>query len=353
MSARRGNLIFALLIPGCSTFTVSAKPALFHQTHGNGWLRGGTAAAASAPSTEEVDLDARYAAIKAALPQQRANYAAWLDSGAVDGAALAAACNSLGLELDLAGGQISYGATGAERGGDGTGRPALCYDLLYVRHGKTTGNTEPRVYQGYVDEPSNALNEIGLGQAEEAADKLDALNLSPDLVILSPLSRASETGKAYLKRHPELDKVTETWELKHEMAFGSWDNVMVKDLPDDAIAHLFYLDQNAVVKAEGPYPGPVPGGRTTPVPIENFVDVLVRMESLLLEVDQRMRPLADAREPGAPPPLVMMYGHSMAGAAIGVLTGTGKQVDGESFLGFDGKYILPNATPVFLHKASP
>ena len=31
--------------------------------------------------------------------------------------------------------------------------------------------------------------------------------------------------------------------------------------------------------------------------------------------------------------------------------GNGKQVDGESYLGFDGKYIMPNATPVYLHKA--
>ena len=55
---------------------------------------------------------------------------------------------------------------GAEGGG------SLSYDLMYVRHGKTTGNTEPRVYQGYVDEPSNALNEVGLQQAEDAADKV-------------------------------------------------------------------------------------------------------------------------------------------------------------------------------------
>jgi hypothetical protein len=45
-----------------------------------------------------------------------------------------------------------------------------------------------------------------------------------------------------------------------------------------------------------------------------------------------------------------MYGHSMAGAAISVLTGNGKQVDGRSCLGFDGKYIMPNATPVFLER---
>ena len=41
----------------------------------------------------------------------------------------------------------------------------------------------------------------------------------------------------------------------------------------------------------------------------------------------------------------------MAGAALGVLTGNGKVVDGQTYLGFDGKYILPNATPVYLHKA--
>jgi len=28
----------------------------------------------------------------------------------------------------------------------------------------------------------------------------------------------------------------------------------------------------------------------------------------------------------------------------------GQVVDGEKFLGFDGKYILPNATPVYLYK---
>ena len=51
-------------------------------------------------------------------------------------------------------------------------------------------------------------------------------------------------------------------------------------------------------------------------------------------------------------PLVIMYGHSMAGAALQILTGNGKVVEGKTYLGFDGKYILPNAQPVFLHKAS-
>ena len=80
---------------------------------------------------------------------------------------------------------------------------------------------------------------------------------------------------------------------------------------------------------------------------------MVRMEKLLLDVEARVGAIAaERRAAGASePPLVLMYGHSMAGAAIGVLTGEGKVVDGESYLGFDGKYILPNATPVFLHRA--
>mmetsp|Transcript_18127 Transcript_18127/g.33205 ORF Transcript_18127/g.33205 Transcript_18127/m.33205 type:complete len:315 (-) Transcript_18127:182-1126(-) len=307
-------------------------------------------------------LDERYAAIKAAQPSQTVNYAAWVSS--IDGASLVAAAASLGLELDLASGHISYAA-----GGSPLPTPALCFDLMYVRHGKTTGNTEPRVYQGYVDEPSNALNEVGLGQAEEAADKLDALELKPDLVILSPLSRAKDTGTAFLKRHSELEAVTEVWDSSHEMAFGDWDNAMVKDLTDDSIAHLFYLDQNAVVKSSEPYEPPAgskdesAAKRQKPVPVENFVEVLVRMRKVLDDVNARVEKLVAERAaasegPAAEPtkrPLVLMYGHSMAGAAVGVLTGNGKVVDGEKFLGFDGKYILPNATPVFLHRvgASP
>jgi hypothetical protein len=120
-------------------------------------------------------LEARYGAIKLAQPQQQAKYADWITSGAVDAATLSEACSKLGLNLDVAGGQISYkdGLASARFGG-GPGGGKLSYDLMYVRHGKTTGNTEPRVYQGYVDEPSNALNEIGLAQAEEAADKVRA-----------------------------------------------------------------------------------------------------------------------------------------------------------------------------------
>ena len=61
----------------------------------------------------------------------------------------------------------------------------------------------------------------------------------------------------------------------------------------------------------------------------------------------------DIHVKGDESPLVLMYGHSMAGAALGILTGNGKRVDGADppCLGFDGGYILPNAQPVLLYTA--
>ena len=220
----------------------------------------------------------------------------------------------------------------------------LSFDLIYCRHGKTAGNTEPRVYQGYVDEPENALNEVGLGQAQDAADQLDALGVAPDLVVLSPLQRAAETGRAFTRRHPELDAKTEVWEETAEMRFGAWDNVQVKDLGSENICHLFYLAQNAVVRADAPYVRPADGATFEP---ESFVEVLTRMRGVLGKLEARMAPLAAAE---GRRPLVVMYGHSMCGAAISILTGNGKVVDGQKYLGFDGKYIMPNATPVWLHR---
>merc|ERR1711920_1203259 len=102
--------------------------------------------------------------------------------------------------------------------------------------------------------------------------------------------------------------------------------------------HLFYLQQNALVKSIDPYVSPE--GKSFQG--ENFVEMLVRAHHLLQKINARFTGTEEKR------PLVIMYGHSMAGAALSVLTGMGKRVDGESFLGFDGKCILPNAKPVYL-----
>jgi len=285
----------------------------------------------------DTSLEQIYVDIEAAYPRQREAYQAFLSS--VDGPALTSRAATLGLALDVPGGQVAYASDFEDK------RQKLCFDLIYCRHGKTTGNTEPRVYQGFVDEPQNALNEIGIEQANEAADKLDALSLEPDLIVLSPLARAADTGLAYVRRHPELDARTERWDEAAEMRFGSWDNVKVKDMPYDHICHLFYLEQNAVVMAAEPYTAP----DGSIYDAENFIDVCERQHAMLVKLNERMAPIA--AEKGSPP-LAVIYGHSMAGAALSVLTGNGKVVDGQAYLGFDGKYIMPNATPVYLHKAT-
>eukprot|EP00968_Pinguiococcus_pyrenoidosus_P013224 scaffold1197_cov228-Pinguiococcus_pyrenoidosus.AAC.10 len=294
-------------------------------------------AAESTPLSEEQKaLEERYAVIKAAVATQEQNYQAFLaEQGKGWGKMMEEKAASLGLKVDLATGHISYADDFPEK------KLKLNFDLMYCRHGKTTGNTEPRVYQGFVDEPKNALNDVGKGQAQAAADKLDALGLSPDLVILSPLSRASDTGRAFLDRHPELSDKIESWFDSAEMKFGGWDNVRVCDLDESSIGHLFYLNQNTVVKSFEPYVNPETGEK---VDGENFVECLVRMREVLEKINARFDADAEKR------PLVLMYGHSMAGAALSINVGIGKTVDGSSHLGFDGKYIMPNATPVFLHR---
>ena len=124
-------------------------------------------------------------------------------------------------------------------------------------------------------------------------------------------------------------------------------HTQVKDMPTDSICHLFYLGQNAVVKSSGLYIDPA-SGKT--VPGENFVEVLHRTRAMLTTLAETVGKLP-SRSDGKPKQ-VIIYGHSMAGAALSVLTGNGKQVDGKSYLGFDGKYIMPNATPVKLVDAA-
>ena len=87
------------------------------------------------------------------------------------------------------------------------------------------------------------------------------------------------------------------------MRFGAWDNVMVKDLAEDNICHLFYLEQNAVVRPAEPYVNPADGVRYDG---ESFVQVLSRMQAVLVRLNERVA--------AAPPaaagvrPLVVMYG---------------------------------------------
>ena len=69
---------------------------------------------------------------------------------------------------------------------------------------------------------------------------------------------------------------------------------------------LFYLTQNAVVKTFEPYVRP---SDSTAFAAENFVEMATRMQGMLRKLNEKMKPVAQAK--GAAP-LVIMYGHSMA-----------------------------------------
>lgn len=118
-------------------------------------------------------------------------------------------------------------------------------------------------------------------------------------------------------------------------------------MTDDDFCHLFYLDQNVLVKA--PEPHFDRSGKAYEA--ENFVDLLIRVGQFLKEIDQEpevKKCIADGRRAK-----VLIYGHSMAGAAISTLLGHGKVFDSEGSIGFDGKWIMPNATPTMLPAQKP
>jgi len=66
--------------------------------------------------------------------------------------------------------------------------------LVLWRHGQTDHNVERR-FQGQADVP---LNEVGLGQAQQAAALLAQLPV--DVVVSSPLRRALVTSQTLAKR---------------------------------------------------------------------------------------------------------------------------------------------------------
>ncbi|WP_209325156.1 histidine phosphatase family protein [Brevibacterium renqingii] len=86
--------------------------------------------------------------------------------------------------------------------------------VLFWRHGQTDFNVEGR-FQGQSDVP---LNDVGRAQAEDAARGL--VDLGPELIVSSDLSRAAETADSLARLtcvEPVRDK------RLREAAFGEWE----------------------------------------------------------------------------------------------------------------------------------
>lgn len=296
-------------------------------------------------------LEACYANIKKQIPAQEQSYGKFIKQvGKEQINKWKQIADELKIELDVDTGKIKYAKDFEPL------HPQV--EICYVRHGKTEGNTEPRVFQGMVDYPDNQLNEIGEEQAIEAAKKLEKMISDnewelPDLIVSSPLQRAQHTAKPFRDNHKDMpyNLLPEVAEMK----FGSWDNVKVADLPANNICHLFYLEQNALVKSkdghrvnEDTWVHPEWLNGETKIDGENFIECMLRQKKALEKIESVAKEIVERKSVGdSRKPRVVIYGHSMAGAAVSILLGFGK-TDDSGFLGFDGRYIMPNATPTLL-----
>jgi broad specificity phosphatase PhoE len=236
---------------------------------------------------------------------------------------------------------------------------ALNFELVFVRHGETYGNcgqstakgtvdlslvssqtkdVDKRIFQGNVDTEINQLTQLGKSQAEEAATKLEEQLLSqgwiPNIILHSPLTRAKETGLPFVKRNNFQD-IYVPHEGIREITFGKWDNKRVCDLKSTESCHAFYQDQNALVRTVAANP------RENS---ESFCDVLQRAHAILMELNDKH-----------PNTKIIMFSHSMFGAACAILLGKGQKIENGEHLAFDGKrsngeyYTMPHATPFLLN----
>ncbi|HEX4491242.1 MAG TPA: histidine phosphatase family protein [Acidimicrobiia bacterium] len=86
--------------------------------------------------------------------------------------------------------------------------------IVFVRHGQTAVNREGR-FQGRLDPP---LTELGLEQARLVAKSL--VGCGADLVLTSPLQRASDTARAIAEA---VGIAVEVDERLVEVDYGDWD----------------------------------------------------------------------------------------------------------------------------------
>ncbi len=266
--------------------------------------------------------------------------------------------SSLGIILDIPTGHLFY---------DIDFRPLkLSYDLLFVRHGETFGNcgqitkegkidknlvdlnlknSEHRIFQGRVDEEINQLTTLGIWQANHVAQIIEKEYLhegwQPDSIFHSPLLRAKSTGLPFIERNS-------LWAKYHvhpgitEMSFGCWDNRRVCDFEIENECHLFYKDQNALIKKTGI------NGNGLHQDAESFCDVIIRAYDVLKDLNSSY----EGKK-------IIFFSHSMFGAACSILLGKCQSIENDSYLAFDGKrkdgtsYIMPHTSPVMLNKTSP
>jgi broad specificity phosphatase PhoE len=273
---------------------------------------------------------------------------------ATKGHMLIKALRNIGIRVDTHSGNIFYTSNFEPM--------LLDFELVFVRHGETFGNAglitsdgsiddnalrlnqknhENRIFQGNVDTPINQLTDFGKQQAIDAAIKLENELLHkgwiPDIIFHSPLQRTKATGLPFVKRNGFEEKYHELASIT-EMSFGSLENRRVCDIPSDHQAHSFYKKQHALIKC----PGEDVHGSWRDA--ENFCQVLLRARHTLQALNEQFK---DKK--------VLIFSHSMVGAACCIMMGKGNLIENGTYLAFDGKrsdgtnYTMPNASPFLLN----
>ncbi len=98
-------------------------------------------------------------------------------------------------------------------------------NLYFVRHGETDYNVEGR-FIGVSDQP---LNKNGIEQAKKTAKLLKKINPKYDLILTSPLKRASQTAEMISKEfNPELPIIVE--DLLKERNYGVFEGKTPEEL---------------------------------------------------------------------------------------------------------------------------
>lgn len=256
----------------------------------------------------------------------------------------------LGIDLDVNSGQLSYARSFTSL--------RLEFELLFIRHGETYGNCgqvtangtidielvrkgiksiENRIYQGNVDSQINQLTKFGRQQASAVSNELLHNFLDkgwyPDYILVSPLMRARDTALPFIRDNKFENRSVIHYGIR-EMSFGSWENKRLCDFDQDHPCHLFYREQNALVKCDT-------------LNGENFCDTLLRAYDVLVSLNLEY-----------PGKKLLVFSHSMFGAACCILLGRGENFEGHNNIAFDGKrkngnsYALPNAKPVLLNTIS-
>jgi len=240
--------------------------------------------------------------------------------------------------------------------------PSLNFELVFVRHGETYGNcgqgtsngnvdynlvnknlkdVHKRIFQGDVDNDINQLTEYGRQQACNAAKKLKDNLLKngwkPDIIFSSPLKRARQTALPFITENNFESRFIIHSGIK-EMSFGAWDNCRVDCMRENDPCHSFYREQHALVKCSGK------NAHGLYQEAENFCDVLLRAQNVLKNISIEYHGKK-----------ILMFSHSMFGAACCILAGKGQKIESGEYLAFDGKrqdgsfYIMPHAEPFFLN----